>query len=432
MSEEPGSEEVAFDSAAFEEWVEKTAQSKDIPRGEVLDQMLSSYWIFEELTGMIGGGDQASAISSLGQSTAGSEAESVSSGDTGSKTDVETSGEDAERTDEKNTSELISEFQQLRSAIVELSERPETAYQQPEVPEAGDGRVPPSSTPRRTDDKLRRTLSDLQDRVESLSDELSKVQDKHDHDVTELRTDIEETLETLEMLESSVEGLVDTEELESLAVSLEEELSRIDNTTAELNGRLAQLEEVHSETASVASDLADGQSELEARLTQAEDARAETASAVNDLADGQSELEARLDREFDSIENLFQHLLDTTNELEHRLEAVSTDRKEEIEPLKEDLAEREQLITIMKKANRKGISTAVCDSCKTTANLEMLHEPYCPECDRSITGVEPDGWSPFDKPTLKTEPIQSVSEGLDDDAPDPSDLIESAPDDTSI
>jgi len=405
MSEDPDSEEVSFDSAAFEEWVEKTAENKNIPRGEVLDQMLSSYWILEELTGMMDDGGQGGPTSNLGQSTIGGEAGSDDPDASADKNDDDTnaSGRERDATDENGSAELIREFQQLRSAILELSERQDAGEQQPR----SDARVDDSSvspfSQDRTDDRLRRTLSDLQERVEDLSDELSEVEEKHDRDVADLEGDIEETLETLETLESSVDDLIGHSELESLAVSLEEELSRIEETTAELDGRLAQLEEVHSETA----------------------------GEVADLADGQSDLEARLDREFNSIENLFQHLLDKTDDLEYRLDAVSDSHEEDIASVEEGVAEHERLGAIMREAHRQGITSAVCDSCETKVNLQLLHEPYCPECDRSITGVKPGGWLPFDKPTLETEPIQSASDGLGDGSPDPSDLLGSPPDDDS-
>lgn len=387
MSEDSDPGEVSFDSAAFEEWVEKTAESKGISRGEVLDQMLSSYWILEELTGMMDEADQGGPASRLrgGTSSEGPEGDSPDADASGNGV----SGVESDRPAENDTSELIREFQQLRSAILELSERPET----------GEG-GPPSSH-RKTDDRLRRTLSDLEDRVEELSEELSEVQDEHDRDVADLQAEIEKTLDTLGNLESLVDDRVGHSELESLAVSLERELSRIEETTGDLDGRVAQLEEVHSETA----------------------------GEVAALADSHSEFEARLDREFDSIENLFQHLLDRTDDLEYRLGAISDAHDEDMESVEDAVAEREQLTKIMREAHRKGISRAVCTSCETKVDLGLLQEPYCPGCDRSISGLEPGGWLPFDKPSLNTEPIQSAPDAIGEDSPDPSDLLESPPED---
>ncbi|PSQ56592.1 MAG: hypothetical protein BRD23_09320 [Halobacteriales archaeon SW_9_67_25] len=399
MSEDPRSEEVEFSSTAFEEWVEKTAKSKDISRGEVLDQMLSSYWILEELTGMMDEAEQGDSGGQLQKDTAGGDTEH---GDRTARASGESvdSGGGGDHPEADGSSELIREFQDLRSAILELTERPDIDRQ--EGPAAGlvdDPQV--SARPQqRTDDRLRRALSDLQDRVKTLSEDLSEVQDRHDRDVDDLQTDIDETLDTLDTLESSVDDLVGHSELESLAGSLEEELSRIEDATAELEGRLTRIEE--------------GQSE--------------TAGEVADLSEGQSELEGRLDREFDSIENLFQHLLDTTDDLEHRLGAISDSHEADMESVEAAVAERDRLATVMREAHRKGVSTAVCDNCETTVDLRLLHEPHCPECDRSISGVEPGGWLPFDKATLETEPIGSTPDDLGGST-DPSDLLESPPDD---
>ena len=380
MSEDSRSDEVVFDSAAFEEWVEKTAESKDISRGEVLDQMLSSYWILEELTGMMDEAEQGHTGARLQGDTAGDASENSSQEAHASGEGADTSVGGSDRPDDDGSSELIREFQDLRSAILELTDRPGTEGQRAASGgQVGDHQV---SAPlqRRTDERLQTTLSELQDRVENLSEEVS---------------DIEETLE------SSVDDLVGHSELESLAVSLEEELSRIEDATGELEDRLTQLEEVQSETA----------------------------GEVADLADGQSELEARLDREFDSIENLFQHLLDATDDIEHRVGAISDSHEGDMESVEEALAERERLATVMRQAYQNNVSTAVCDNCETKVDLRLLQEPHCPGCDRSVSGVEPGGWLPFDKATLETEPIQSAPDGTGGGSGDPSDLLESPPGD---
>lgn len=351
---------VVFDSAAFEEWVENAAESKDSSPGEVFDQMLSSYWILDELAGMMDESEQGGTGAPLQGGTTGGD-----------------SGREGDCLNEDGASELIREFQDLRSAVLELTERPETEeHGVASGGQMGDHEVSASSH-RRTDERLRTTLSELQERVEYLSEEVSEVQDRHDRDVGALQADIEETLDTLEALESSVDNLVGHSEFESLAVSLKEELSRIEDATGEVEGRLTQLEDVQSQTA----------------------------GEVTDLAEGQSELEARLDREFDSIENLFQHLLDKTDDLEHRFEALPDSPEEDIESVEEAVAERERLATVIRQANRKGVSTAVCDNCETKVDLRLLHEPYCPGCDCSISGVEPGGWLPFNNATLETEPI---------------------------
>lgn len=400
MSEEPGSEEVAFDSAAFEEWIERTAQSKGISRGEVLDQMLSSYWILEELTGMMDGAEGDGPASRLGGETTGNEPN-------GDRPDADASGggpnpheREDDRPDEGETSELIREFQQLRSAIQELPERRETGPTPPPDPRLDDRRARRVSGGR-ADDRLRRRFSELQDGIEDISEELSEVRSEHDRDVADLDADIEETRETLAELESSVDELLSRPEIESLVATLEQELSYVEQKATEVDGRLAQLEEAHSETA---GELAN-------------------------VADGQTQLEARIEREFDSIENVFRHLLDETDDLEHRLGTVSDTHDEDMESVEGHIAEREHLAGLMREAQRKGISTAVCDGCETKVDLQLLGEPYCPGCDRSISGLEPGGWLPFDKPTLETEPPGTASDGLDDGPPDPSDLLESPPSD---
>ncbi len=401
MSEDFGSDDATFESTAFEEWVGKTAESKDISRGEVLDQMLSSYWILEELTGMMDEGDGGGPGSELGGTT-GKVGESpdtdAAEADAG-RTSARTGGEKSGLPEGDDISELIHEFQDLRSAILEMPNQQGSERQRDAPRQQWDEQRRQSPESSRVDDRLQRTLSDLQDRFEDLSDELADVQDQHEEDVAQIESDIDETLDTLERLESTVEGLVGHGALESLAVSLEEELSRIEEGAEELEGRVRQLEEAHSETD---TELAE-------------------------IAATQKELEARIEREFDSIENVFQHLLDKTDDLEYRLGAVAETHGEDIQPFEDHVDERERLADLMREAHRKDISTAVCDNCETKVDLRLLEEPYCPECDRSISGLEPGGWLPFDKPTLDTEPIGTASEGIEEGAADPSDLLEQPP-----
>lgn len=56
---ESAREDTRFDARALERWVSETASRKNIPEDELLDELLSSYWIIEELSRMleVPGGD---------------------------------------------------------------------------------------------------------------------------------------------------------------------------------------------------------------------------------------------------------------------------------------------------------------------------------------------------------------------------------------
>jgi len=335
MSEEFGSDDATFDSSAFEEWVEKTAETKGISRGEVLDQMLSSYWILEELTGMMDEAEGDGPASKLEEA----------SGDAEESPDTEKGGTAEGLPEGGDLSELIREFQELRSAIMEMPDRQGSERRRDPPRREWDQPRRQSPPPSRVDDRLQRTISDLQDRFE--------------------------------------------------------DLSRIEEGTEDLEARVGEIEAERSETD---TDLAE-------------------------VVETQEKLEARIEREFDSIENVFQHLLDKTDDLEYRVGAVAETHGDDIEPFEDHVEERERFADLMREAHRKDISTAICDNCETKVDLRLLEEPYCPECDRSISGLEPGGWLPFDKPTAKTEPIGTASEGIEEGAADPSDLLEQPPTD---
>ena len=42
-----------FDSDALEEWVAETARQKGVSKQKLLDEILSSYWVLEELSGVV-------------------------------------------------------------------------------------------------------------------------------------------------------------------------------------------------------------------------------------------------------------------------------------------------------------------------------------------------------------------------------------------
>lgn len=284
MSDDHKPEDARFDSDAFEEWVENTARSKGINRSDMLDQMLSSYWIVEELTGMMG--DNSSEGSDLMPRETG-------------QSDPEASETDPQRVENPD------------AEMQEQSER----------------------------------LEELESKVEDLTGE-------------------------------SVSG---------------EETAQIRRDVKEIKGRMAQLEEKHFE--------------IDRKLSE--------------LGNSHQQLDERIEREFDSIENLFEHILDKTEELEYRVGAVADSHEDDLEPIEDHIRETDELAVLLREAQQKGISTAVCDNCITKLDLGLLDSARCPECDRAFSGLEESGWIPFSKPMIETEPIESATEGIEEGSQPP-------------
>ncbi|MFW6320618.1 MAG: hypothetical protein ACOC0Z_02100 [Halohasta sp.] len=317
-----------FDSEALEEWVAETATQKGVSKQQLLDEILSSYWVLEELSGVVtdsevqgGGSDGQPPVD--GRADQGADAARGQS-DSSPSSSPSSSAE---------FSELKSELQGLRAAIEELSRDQDGEREDAEPTEEG--------------------FSALEGQLEELSSAVVERQTETDETVAELADRIE---------------------------ALADRVGGIDDRTADLTDRLTAVE----------SELDAGMS-----LTELETAVGRTSSA-------QTELEARLESEFDSIEQVLQHLLDTTDNIEYRLGAVSESRQEALKPIRERHAEQEALAELKSEAIRHDVTRAACDNCEQTVDLGLLERPVCPGCERRFTGIKKSGWFPLSSAELQT------------------------------
>lgn len=315
-----------FDSDALEEWVAETARQKGVSKRKLLDEILSSYWVLEELSGVVTDSD---VTDDMPQSDGQPPRESTDDHHRGSTE----SEHDASQSATAEFSELKTELQSLRTAIEGLSQD------------------------QRSQDGGDESGSDEFSALEGQLDDLSSA-------VVERQTETDETVGEL------------AERLDSLDGRLEAIESRLDSGLS-----LSELE------ATVEQNSAD-----------------------------HADLEDRLESEFDSIEQVLQHLLDTTDNIEYRLGAVSDAREEALEPLRARKEMEEALAELKQEALRHGVSKAVCDNCEQKIDLGLLERPRCPSCERRFTGISKGGWLPFSKATINTSDRPQEFDG-DRDAP---------------
>lgn len=361
-------DDTTFDSEALEEWVNRTAENKGVSRGELLDRMLSSYWILEELAGMMDSGEGSGPGPQPGDLVAGQRDSSPSGDRAGS--------EQASDSTDGELSELIQEFQSLRTAIEDMSERQRGEHEpqragQSTRPER-DERVEPRDR-RVTDAASQADLEELRDRVETVLEELEAQRDQ---------------LETVSAL------------VEDQQERHEADIDRVSGEVTEVIGHLEHLQE--EVAAAVHTDEFMEFSES-------------VGAEISDVREAQSAFEDRLDREFDSIEQVFQHLLDKADELEYRIGAVGEAYQRDLEPLKEFHSETERLAELKAEAIQEGEKKGVCGNCGTDVDLSLLSEPYCPSCDRAFSGIRGGGWVPFRSARLETEPM-GMSSGTTESA----------------
>ena len=340
----------AVDTDALGAWVAETARKKGVSERELLDEILSSYWVLEELSDVVLNGDP----------------------------------------------------------VAEGSDRPPSQHDRPPEPTART-----AAADRQTQDA---------DRQEQSTDTVNGSPDRDTPTESHPTTEPESTIEAAADEDFELSGI--EQELEKLRTVIDElaterSLPTPEPTTPDTNrGESAEpspaesddkpdgfeeftaaTTESWSDSRGVVAELDDELIEIRSRLSELE---AELTDRLAEEADERAELESWIETEFDNVEDVLQHLLSTTDNLEYRLGSVIDSQREALEPLQAANAEREQLRTITNEAIEKGVDTADCDDCGETVDLRLLPDPYCPNCDQQFTGVTASSWWPFDTATLRT------------------------------
>lgn len=129
---------------------------------------------------------------------------------------------------------------------------------------------------------------------------------------------------------------------------------------------------------------------VEETLTVVETALDEVRAETNTLEADLTELSQTVDGGFDNYEAVLESLLDQTETLEDRLDTLAQavlDARSRLREVSSEQREQELLAELKADANREGINTAQCDSCRGSVNLGMLTTPRCPHCSTSFTGL---------------------------------------------
>ncbi|QIB75135.1 CopG family transcriptional regulator [Halogeometricum borinquense] len=220
------------------------------------------------------------------------------------------------------------------------------------------------------------------DRVETLSDELERWVEK-----------------------KSSESGIDRSELVKRALTAYRLVDEGDlSADGELGGRTDDLEE---RVTDLEADLDEKVTDLRERVIQVKresdrkapedhghpELAADTESALNAVADVRetvSELERRMDAGFENYEDVLEYLTDTADETEAKLDTVANaivDLRKRTAEAERTAAKRAAATELKREANRKGISTANCQSCEHTVDISLLDVPYCPHCRETFDGV---------------------------------------------
>ncbi len=334
------------DADAFQEWVTHTAESRGVDERELINQLVSAYWILDEMNDVAGDADGPTTVDPSGDERAdidGSNVESREGGGSGiGRSDVDDSGDSSnDDGDHSGADDAIShEINALRSSI-------QTHF---EVSQAVT--------------ELRREVSDLSLEVET--------QRSRREDFTDRITD------ELTRLHGRVES-IDTDGDAELRDHVDEVERELETVTKRVAGLERAIDDVQTD-----------QQELDAWIDDEFDG---IESLFRDLIDRSDTHAARMDDLDERLAALGDQLGDTEAALQPALNAA---------------ADREAIADLRREALETGVDTAECARCGTTVDLSMLDEPACPDCGATFHGIDADTpvWNPFASPTLTTAPAR--------------------------
>lgn len=300
---------------AFEEWLEETANREGSNPETVLDELMSTYWILNELTELMGETEYEDMI------------EGTPSPD----------GDSADG-DHRAIVEVIESIAKMN---------------------AGQGPADATTAPSSIDPGLIQLIEALRpqegrEQTEGLSH----------YRLDRLRDEVEELSRTLETV---------TDQTDELDETVDEALARQERRLGRLKQDVTALEAAIEE-----GTEAEAVEALEERVRRHE----------TEVDERLTVLDERFENAYASIKRILEHLLSSTEGNEQRFEAVVDVVEQELGELSAAHRDYERLVGLKREGNRQNIKQPTCDSCETTIDLPMLSEPYCPNCDRPIVGVD--------------------------------------------
>ncbi|MUW14252.1 hypothetical protein GJ633_05955 [Halorubrum sp. CBA1125] len=244
------------DADTFQEWVRYTADSRDIDEQELLNQLVSAFWVLDEMTDVVpaaetgtgsgrhrsgdeSGGDTRSGHGS--DSRNGSEAQSETSADA-DEFEPEPTGHDADRNPTETDSDapvstedsVAAEIQALRNSLhTELNLMQTVTELRRQVSDLSIDVEQQRSRQDNFTDRISDDLTRLHSRVESIDSQTSERDDALETRLADLEESIDEFESTHREFETWIDGEFD--EIEGL-------FERLIDTTDRLDDRLADVE----------------------------------------------------------------------------------------------------------------------------------------------------------------------------------------------
>lgn len=169
----------------------------------------------------------------------------------------------------------------------------------------------------------------------------------------------------------------------------------------DLEGK-ADADHKHPETAdrmeTVASDVATAAERLdgvESRVESVEDVLDRLESTLNTVETDVDAVDDRVATVEEHLSTAEDHLAELSAAGEDRSEKLSrvasavVRAQRELRVVRHDRADRERLGSILRTANRHGVTKAACEGCENTVQLSLLSSPECPYCEARFDDLDP-------------------------------------------
>ncbi|WP_266078195.1 magnesium transporter CorA family protein [Haladaptatus caseinilyticus] len=127
---------------------------------------------------------------------------------------------------------------------------------------------------------------------------------------------------------------------------------------------------------------------LQAQLDEIQQA-VETLDALGERV---AENRERMDGGFENYESVLDYVIETTDELETRLDVLAralVSVRDQTRTLATRNMAQVAVAELARTANRHGVERANCGDCGTSVTVSLLPEPSCPHCDATFEDIEP-------------------------------------------
>ena len=134
--------------------------------------------------------------------------------------------------------------------------------------------------------------------------------------------------------------------------------------------------------------------DIQGRLDQVTSATKQAGSQIDTLRETVDELEERTEAGFENYESVLNDLIDTTDQLEEKLNTLAAavlDVRESVSDLEASDAGGTTVDALANTANRNGIESAECGGCGQSVRVGLLSQPVCPHCGAEYDDLEPHG-----------------------------------------